>query len=328
MKKYLKISLCVLVVLVFSGIIGKHVSDKRYFSGYDPSPPLSATIMSSAPVEEEADLFGVPRARRYTRVEFTYDTAPGESVPALLTLPLEQEGPFPVIVFLHGIGQSKSFLEDICTPYNEAGFAMASFDQYTRGGRKVQGNFLKQAVAFRQRPRKTVLDTRRLIDYLQTRDDIDRDRVYLVGASYGAITGCTAVALEKRIRAAVLVVGGGNLPVMLDAPVLREEANSSLYGLIKPVVCYFLKPADPIYYAAQTAPTPLLFLNGETDRMVTPESARALYEKAGEPKEIRWYPCNHPGLVEDEGPIVVNMLDDALAWLKEQDQGATASATL
>ncbi len=323
MKKFFK-NLCILLILLAGVIlIAKSVADARYFSDYDAALPLNVQEEASKKVDEQSDLFGVPRPRRFDEVKFSFDARPGDRVPTLLTFPIGHQGKLPVIIFLHGIGQSKGFLEDICTPFNEAGFAMTSFDQYSRGERKVDKVWWKQALAFRQRPWRTVNDVRRLIDYLSTRNDIDSNRIYLMGASYGAITGCTATALEKRIRAAVLVVGGGNLPVLLDAPVLKAGVNPTLYTLAKPIMCYAMRPSDPIRYADQVSPRPLLFLNGELDNMVTPAAGKALFAAARDPKEIRWYPCDHPGLVEGQGKYIVQMLDDALVWLKQQDAVAT-----
>ena len=39
----------------------------------------------------------------------------------------------------------------------------------------------------------------------------------------------------------------------------------------------------------------------------------------GEPKEIRWYPCDHPGLRDEDAPIIVQILDEGLEWLLEID---------
>ena len=71
--------------------------------------------------------------------------------------------------------------------------------------------------AFAQRAAKTVNETRRLIDYLSAHPDIDPQRIYLVGASYGAVTGSIVMAKDKRLRAGVLVYGGGDYRKLLDS---------------------------------------------------------------------------------------------------------------
>jgi hypothetical protein len=59
-------------------------------------------------------------------------------------------------------------------------------------------------------------------------------------------------------------------------------------------------------------------LNGSHDGVVTPESGKALYAVLGEPKEIRWYPVDHPDR-EPKGEEVIKMLSDGLEWFMGQD---------
>jgi dienelactone hydrolase len=79
-----------------------------------------------------------------------------------------------------------------------------------QGERKLRGkaSFLTRFKAFAQRGAKTVNETRGLIDYLSTHPDIDPKRIYLVGASYGAVMGSIVMAQDKRLRAGVMVYGG------------------------------------------------------------------------------------------------------------------------
>lgn len=320
MRKALKIIGGIFLAIIVILLISKIWADKTYFNDYDPSLPFNVQIQEVAQVNDTVELFGINRPRHYEKVLFTMETRPNESMPVLMTLPAVRKGKVPVIVFLHGIGQSKGFLQQICTPFNEAGFAMVCFDQSMQGERKVEGLW-NSAVAFRQRPWKTINDTRRLIDYLQTYPEIDPERIYLIGASYGAITGSTATAFDKRIRASVLVVGGADIKTMLNAPLIKNAVNNSLlHWLGKQIVAFMMKPADPKRYAAGTAGRPVLMLNGSEDTLVIPDAGKALYAALGEPKEIRWYPCDHPGLRDSDAPIVVQILDDGLNWLLEQDR--------
>ena len=320
MRKALKIIGGVLLAIIIVLFVTKLWADKTYFDNYDPSLPFNVQVQEVAQINDTIELFGIERPRRFEKVLFTMDTRPNESMPVLLTMPATRGSKVPVIIFLHGIGQSKGFLQQICTPFNEAGFAMACFDQSMQGDREVDGVW-NSAVAFRQRPWKTINDTRRLIDYLQTHPEIDPERIYLVGASYGAITGSTATAFDKRIRASVLVVGGAHIPTMLDAPLIKNSVNNSLlHWMGKQIVSFMMKPADPKNYVAGTAGTPVIMLNGSEDTLVSPDAGNKLYEALGEPKEIRWYPCDHPGLRDGDAKIAVQILDDGLNWLLEKDK--------
>ncbi len=310
MRKALKIAGVVLGVLVLALVLWKMVADARYFSGYDPKAPLNARVA------ETVDTDG------YTRIKFYFDGEGGDPVPTLMTLPLKYSGKLPLILFLHGIGQHKEFLDEITTPFNAAGFAMACFDQHMQGERKIRTkNPLAHAAAFRARPHKTINDARRLMDYLENRPEIDPRRIYLVGASYGAITGSTLTAFDKRIRASVLVYGGGDINKLLDAPVIvngfKKAAPGWLFPIAKTLVGFIMRPADPIRYADQIAPTPVLFQNGRKDQLVAPPAAEALQQAAREPKQVTWYNSDHIGM---DDAVVRQVLEEDLQWLLEKDK--------
>ncbi len=320
LKKVLKWTGITILVIILTLLLYKFYADKTYFNEYDPNLALNPQVEEVKEINDEIEVFGIKRPRHFQSIKFSYQSRPGERVPALLVMPIELKGKVPCVIFLHGIGQSKGFIHEIAGPFVDAGFAMASFDQIMQGERKVKGGWFAQAKAFRQRPWKTVNDARRLIDYLQTHPDIDPNRIYLVGASYGAMTGTILTAFEKRIKASILVVGGGNIKLMLDAPAITKNSPRWLHRLAKPIIVFMMKVADPIYYAKGTSPTPLLFLNGAEDTLVTPEAGKILFESAGEPKEIKWYPIDHPGLRNSDGPEIIRMLDEGLEWLVEQDK--------
>jgi uncharacterized protein len=294
-----------LLALVSCSICGETPVDSHYYDGYDARAPLHAVV------EAETACDG------YRLTEFSFEGLPGETVPALLTCPLEVGPSRACVIFLHGIGQDKSAIKIIARAFAENGFSVAAFDQYGRGDRALdEAGPIERLFALRKRGALTVIETRRLIDYLNTREDIDSDRLYLCGASYGAIVGVTAAAFDTRIHAAVLIYGGGNLPLLLDSQQARESFGVALWPL-RYVAAWFLAPADPIRHVAGIAPRPVLFQNGTRDTIVPASSAQALFEAAKEPKEIIWYDSDHIGLDEE---TLQEVLQDALDWLKEQDQ--------
>jgi len=320
----------------------KIVTAEHYFDNYDPSAPLNIKVSETTKVNKSTP------EKSYTITKFTFDGYKGEKIPTLMSLPMNEKGKkLPVIIFLHGIGQNKNFLKEITAPFNRMGFAFVSFDQYTTGERKLEG---KQSMfdglgAFAERPAKTINETRRLIDYLLTRPDIDPQRIYLVGASYGAITGSTVLAKDKRLRAGIMVYGGGDFSKLLDAyayhlstavalglidgkglnpekpplPKLTESQERQVgmvLGLIKPIASHFLGVADPIHYVGQISPTPVYFQNGTLDVLVSAAAGKALQDAAKEPKKITWYESDHVGIdIEQTKQVLL----DGLKWLLEQD---------
>jgi dienelactone hydrolase len=234
------------------------------------------------------------------------------------------------VVFVHGIGNDKEFMHrhGLDVPFVKAGFAFVCFDQLMRGERKLKDKSRwAQARAFRVRAAHTVNDTRRLLDYLATRPDIAADRIYLCGASYGAVTGTTATAFDERIRAAVLIYGGGNLRKLFSADATRNLGYWRLPAYL--LSWYFASVADPVKYVARISPRPILLQNGKADTVVAPAAAEALQQAAREPKKILWYEGDHLGKTSDlEEDLANRVLMDALKFLKEVDaQAQKESAT-
>jgi len=284
--------------------------DSRYFDGYIREAPLDVRVAEETKTPD------------YVRTHFYYKGWRGQEDPALLAMPLEHQGPVPCIIFLHGIGQKKDFLDEIAGPFTKAGFAFASFDQYTRGERRLNDNsVLAQAKAFRLRPAYTVNDTRRMIDYLETRPDIATNRIYLVGASYGAITGATAAAFDDRLKAAVLIYGGGNVTDLLEAREIAAGVGAWL-PLVKILGWYFFGVADPAHYVGKISPRPVYLQNGTNDGLISAPAAKALHDAAREPKKIQWYQGDHVGTDE---AAVKQVLQDVLDYLLKVDADVVVS---
>jgi dienelactone hydrolase len=304
-KRFIFLSLILIVAAAAAIAITKAVLDARYYSGYEAAAPLQTVVYEEASEDS------------IRRVDFSFDGYPGERVPSLLLLPPGERAPHPCIIFLHGIGQDKNFLPRIADSFLEAGFAIVSFDQYMRGERKLdEPSRLAEAWGLRRRGAATVIDTRRLLDYLSSRPDIAADRLYLMGASYGAITGATAAAMDDRIRGSVLIYGGGNTRKLLSSPLMRNELGcwhepAALFGQ------WLLGVADPCRHASGISPRPVLFLNGTDDTLVTAAAARALHAAAEEPKDIVWLPGDHIGT---DPAIVEEAIHESVTWLLKVDE--------
>ena len=314
MKKKFKVLGVVAAVVAVVAVVGlgvlKASLDSRYFDGYIREAPLDVRVAEETKTPD------------YVRTHFYYKGWRGQEVPAILAMPLEHQGPVPCIIFLHGIGQKKDFLDEIAGPFTKAGFAFASFDQYTRGERRLNDNsVLAQAKAFRLRPAYTVNDTRRMIDYLETRPDIATNRIYLVGASYGAITGATAAAFDDRLNAAVLIYGGGYVTDLLEAREIAAGVGAWL-PLVKILGWYFFGVADPAHYVGKISPRPVYLQNGTNDGLISAPAAKALHDAAREPKKIQWYQGDHVGTDE---AAVKQVLQDVLNYLLKVDADVVVS---
>ncbi len=124
------------------------------------------------------------------------------------------------------------------------------------------------------------------IDYLETRKDIDHDRVGYYGLSWGANVGPRLLALDKRVKVAVLV--GGGLPTEKEPPEL-----------------------DPFNFAPRVT-TPILMINGRYD-FDTPYNTcqLPLFRWLGVPPKDKRHAVFDSGHVPPRDEIIKETLD----WL-------------
>jgi pimeloyl-ACP methyl ester carboxylesterase len=111
----------------------------------------------------------------------------------------------PAVVFAAGFSLTK---EVWLPPYADAlcarGYLTLNFDY--RGFGESEG-----AVRCRLVPQMQVDDVRNAVTYLRTRDDVDPDRIAVVGVSLGAAIALGAAAVDERVRAMVAVAGPSDL---------------------------------------------------------------------------------------------------------------------
>lgn len=251
---------------------------------YDASAPLDVWEQSAT------------EAPTHVLHRLTFASPRGGRVPVLFAVPRQGRAPYPVLMLLHGYGGSKDDWIPLIGAICNGGRAVIAIDAVYHGDRAREGEDILSAdwtsnrAAFIQ----TIVDLRRAVDYLATRDDVDADRIGLLGASMGAIMGTIVAAVEPRIKCAVLAVGGGNWRVLVEKTSLgavaarREQLLTQWENIEGP-----LAAIEPLYFAPHIAPRPVLMLNGKRDGIVVPECSQALYDALGEPKQIIWFDSGH-----------------------------------
>ncbi|MFC1652592.1 protein kinase [Planctomycetota bacterium] len=133
-------------------------------------------------------------------------------------------------------------------------------------------------------------DLGRSIDYLETRDDIDHEKIAYYGTSRGARLGPIMLTIEARIKAGVFLAGGFT-PLSIMPPA-----------------------ADPINFAPRVT-VPIIMINGREDSIFPVEISQIpMYELLGtsdEDKAHKIYPGGHGLLVLFRRQVRNDILD----WL-------------
>lgn len=213
---------------------------------------------------------------RQLRHVFELDAGGNEHVPAILQLPASGAR-VPGVLLLHGFSSRKEQMaESIGRALLRRGVASLAIDLPLHGAREagIESLSLQNPVALIQNWRLALREAHSAIDYMADQPAIDPRRLAIAGYSLGAYLAVMAAATNKRLRA-VALAAGGDLP--RDTP---------FAGIVRTI-------ADPQRAVRALAGRPLLMVNGRADRTIRPEQARALFEAADEPKEIRWYDGGH-----------------------------------
>ena len=146
-----------------------------------------------------------------------FETETGESVPSFLLIPRNLRGKTPVVICPHqttqagkkepagltGNPQLQTALHLV-----QRGFITFTYDAICFGERHdpATGHYGDAIPFYQKHPRwsligKMVWDLSRAIDYLETLDFVDSQRIGSVGHSHGGITTLFAMAFDERIRA-------------------------------------------------------------------------------------------------------------------------------
>lgn len=257
----------------------KATEEKAWYE-YDREAPLKDEII------REEELKG------YKKVYFKFVDLQGGEVPGVMTLPTRAEGPFPVVVMMHGfMMQKEDFInEAFHKPFAKRGVATIAIDFPLHGDRPgdPQTGFTTLDAAeamFRQ----ALFDVLRLFDYIDAREELDANRMGYVGVSMGSIIGSMAAGIDERVKVMAYLIGGGGLECLfrsLDGvgskslgDLVRENPNA-----VKEKFEYF----DQLGFAKKISPRPILFYNVEDDPIVKKECAENFHNAAGEPKKVVW----------------------------------------
>ncbi len=250
---------------------------------YDPTP-LNAEVEERL-VEDD-----------YIRERISFDAAyGGERMMAYLFLPKEGQPPYQTVVHFPGSGAiHRRSSEDLAlgsslwVPKSGRALMIPIYKSTYERGDDLTSDYPNETAKWRDHVIMWGKDFRRSVDYLETRDDIDHDRLAFQGVSWGAAMAPMMLAIEPRIKAAIVVVAG-----FLFQPAMPE--------------------VDQLPFITRVN-IPILMLNGKYDFFFPYETSQLPYfDMLGTPPELK-------KLVIDESSHSFPNTDrarESIAWLDE-----------
>ena len=293
-------------------------------------------------------------AGAYRAEAFTFSSEAGERVPGVFLKPAVAKDRRPVVILLHGTGSRKEEFLALMRTLADRGFASAAIDARHHGARITSKDGTVNAQYFaamletyrtgKGRPYlyDTVWDVLRLIDYLETRADVDPKRIGMMGISRGGTEAYLAAAVDPRIAAVIPIIGVQGYRWALDndqwqarvstfgPPVEAAARDAGVATIDAAFVRRFYDRVAPGIYGdydagsmlALVAPRPVLVINGDSDPR-TPlagvnqaiETAQAAYKNVGAEAKLGFYLQPNAGHVVTPVAELV-AADWFVRWLK------------
>ncbi len=288
-------------------------------------------------------------ASHLTTIHFTFQSTTSERVPGLLVKAEKSPGRRPVVVVLHGTGGRKEGQAALLRHLATMGFGAVAIDGRHHGERTKAGSGSAEYVAaIRDAYRSgqghpflydTVWDVVRLVDYLETRDDVDARRIGLIGFSKGGMETYLAAAADPRIAVAVPCIGVQSFRWALDHDSWHSRIETIQGAVdqaardeqVSPITTDFIRrfydrvvpgiyeQFDGPAMLPLIAPRPLLVINGDSDaRTPVPgveecaDAARSAYRRLSSEDHFQLV------LQKDTGHKVNPAAQDtALQWFKQ-----------
>jgi hypothetical protein len=273
----------------------------------------------------DAHDYSAPPDAPYTAEDVRVQASPTHSLAGTLTLPTDQAAPHPAVVVVTGSGPQErdgTYLgsyrpfRQIADALSRHGIAVLRLDD--RGVGQSTGRFtLANSADFAD-------DVRAALAFLRERPDIDASRLGLLGESEGGLVASMVAATDPTLRALVLLGTpsrkGRDLidsqvryqlehdvtvePAQRDSIAAAIEAKNERLAQVLPWLRFILD-YDPIPTATRV-PTPVLILQGGTDRQVSANQAHELGVafRAGGNRDVtvRVFPhLNHLFLEDEDG---------------------------
>lgn len=247
----------------------------------------------------------------YTLERFEFHNGVDMRVPGILLIPEGLKGPAPTIIGMHGHNSS---MESICTDEKSPqhigpalarkGYVVAAIDAYFNGERIGHGprgqreNKLQQESSLfklnlwlgRSLWGMMLRDEQCLLDYLETRPEVDAKRIAATGMSMGCVRSSWLTAIDDRIHSHVGVC------------CFTRYTNLIAHGRLNAHAVYFFVPGMLAQFDTEAmyslcAPRPMLMLSGDEDGVAPVSGVEVLERKLASVYQLYERPKNFRSIV-------------------------------
>jgi dienelactone hydrolase len=224
-------------------------------------------------------------------------------VPIHILLPHDKTGPFPVVVILHYWGAMNRNVERAMgQELNKRGIAAVlmtlpyHLDRTPPGSRSGELAIQSDPDALNGTLLQSLQDTRRAIDFIESRPEFDHDKIGIGGLSLGAIVTALVYGVDNRLKHAVFVLGGVDLAHILwySSRVVPQREAMRQKGFTEEKLCEALANFEPGTFLAARPDTEALVIAARYDTVIPEKSTQELIADIKNPK-VSWMDTGHFG---------------------------------
>lgn len=289
-------------------------------AGASPPPTQEKGTVTFAPADDQAK---VPERYRLAAHQFDYEltrlralSASGVEVyelrfPSPVKSPSPENntvyaeyyrpkgnGPFPGVIVLDITGGNQQLSRLIARHLAQNQIAGLFVQMAYYGPRRPPGSSLRllspDVEHTIEAVRQTVLDLRRATAWMESRPELDRKRMGIMGTSLGSFMAALTAEMEPKLgRVVVLLGGGGFVDAFYDHPQAAPYRKVwERLGGTKEAIAKLIAPVDPLTCAANLKDRKLLIVAAKKDEIVPPRMAEALWEATGRQRLV-WLNAGH-----------------------------------
>ncbi|NNF52670.1 MAG: S9 family peptidase [Gammaproteobacteria bacterium] len=219
----------------------------------------------------------------------SYETFDGKRIPAWLYKPAGN-GPHPVVISIHGgpEGQSRPNFSSTYQMWLQK-LGAAVLLPNVRGSSGYGKTFLSLDNGFNRED--SVKDIGALLDWIETRDELDSERIAVFGGSYGGyMVLASAVHYSDRLKAAVDIVGISNFVTFLEnTQDYRRDLRRVEYGDERdPAMRAHLQKISPLNNVEKIS-VPMLIVQGQNDPRVPVTESAQIVRALRNQGQSTWY---------------------------------------